>query len=509
VSAHEGGGPAEALSRRACGAGEEPSNRTARGHDFESEAAPAPGPASESRAAPAPGPADVAAGAYGAGAQSAARSTDPVSSPVEVVAGILWRGGRFLAVRRPEGKSQAGMWEFPGGKLEPGESGEAALVRELVEELGVAAGPAEFWKAVVHTYPHVTVRLNFFHIRVFKGAPQPLEGQGLAWVTPAEAADLPFLEADRPLVAELAAQAARNDQTPPTELPLRISDLLASGRPFVSLEFFPPKEMGAWPAFFQEVSRLEALNPLFVSVTYGAGGGSQANTLELVTRLRRDHGLNPMAHLTCVGASEARLRAFLDGLVAEGVENVLALRGDPPQGQADFHPEDAAFQHASDLTAFIRKNYPTLCVGVAGYPEKHPQAPSLDADLDSLKLKCDLGGSFVITQLFYDNDAYFSYVEKARAKGIDVPIVPGILPILNLGSVKRIASLCGAALPARLLAELEAADASGRPGAVRQTGVAYAKAQARDLLRRGAPGVHLYTLNKAQACLDIAGDLPL
>ena len=290
---------------------------------------------------------------------------------------------------------------------------------------------------------------------------------------------------------------------------MRIDSLLKSGSQFISLEFFPPKEKDAWPAFFFEAGRLEALNPLFVSVTYGAGGGTQANTLELVTRFSQDLGMNPMAHLTCVGACEQNLRSFLDALNAAGVDNVLALRGDPPKGQeADFTPENAAFQHGSDLAAFIRANYPGMCVGVAGYPEKHPQAATLDEDIDYLKRKADQGGSFVITQLFFDNDRYFDFVARCRAKGITAPIVPGVLPILNLASVKRIVSLCGAAIPAGYLARLEAADKEGA-AAVREIGVEYAREQCRDLLERGAPGVHLYTLNKAQACLDIAKGLQL
>ncbi len=288
---------------------------------------------------------------------------------------------------------------------------------------------------------------------------------------------------------------------------MRISELLAPNKRFLSLEFFPPKEKEAWPAFFQEVERLTSLNPLFVSVTYGAGGSTQVNTLELVTRLKQDFQLNPMAHLTCVGASEESLRAFMDALGAAGIDNVLALRGDPPQGQADFKAENAAFQHASDLAAFIHAAYPAMCIGVAGYPEKHPQAPSLESDLDFLDLKIASGGSFVITQLFFDNAFYFDFVAKARAKGITAPIIPGVLPILNLASVKRIVSLCGATLPPAYQARLEEAHAAGGAEAVRAVGVAYAKAQARDLLERGAPGIHLYTLNKAQACLDIVEGL--
>lgn len=290
---------------------------------------------------------------------------------------------------------------------------------------------------------------------------------------------------------------------------LRINDLLSQGKRFISLEFFPPKEKDAWPSFFYEAGKLSILNPLFVSVTYGAGGSTQANTLELVTRFSRDLGLNPMAHLTCVGASEDSLRSFLDGLQEAGVDNVLALRGDPPQGQPDFKPENAAFQYASDLTGFIHQAYPDLCIGVAGYPETHPQAESADKDLDYLKLKVDKGGSVVITQLFFNNDHYFRFVERCRARGIDKPIIPGVLPILNLASVKRILSLCGATIPAEYLARLEAANDQGGAGAVRELGVEFAREQCRDLIARGAPGVHLYTLNKAQACLDIVNGLEL
>jgi len=291
---------------------------------------------------------------------------------------------------------------------------------------------------------------------------------------------------------------------------LRIDTLLNTGKQFISLEFFPPKEKDAWPAFFFEAGKLSALSPLFVSVTYGAGGGTQANTLELVTRFSKDLGMNPMAHLTCVGASEDNLRSFLDALNAAGVDNVLALRGDPPKGQeANFTLEGARFQHGSDLAAFIRENYPGLCIGVAGYPEKHPQAPTFEDDISHLKGKVAVGGAFIVTQLFFDNDRYFDFVATCRANGINTPIVPGVLPILNLASVKRIASLCGASIPAGYLARLEAADQRGGADAVKEIGVEYAREQCRDLLKRGAPGVHLYTLNKAQACLDIATGLQL
>ncbi len=288
---------------------------------------------------------------------------------------------------------------------------------------------------------------------------------------------------------------------------MRIRELIEARRPFVSLEFFPPKEREAWAGFFDVVERLLPVHPLFVSVTYGAGGSTHAHTLEIVSRLKTAYGLEPMAHLTCVGASREKIRGFLEGLRAAGVDNVLALRGDPPRGQENFVPDSDDFRHASDLVGFIRREYPGLCLGVAGYPECHPEAVSPEADLDFLRQKLALGGDFVVTQLFFDNDCYFRFVEKVRALGIDAPIVPGVLPVMSLASVKRLVGMCGASLPPAYLAELEAADAAGGAAAVAKAGIAYATRQAKDLLVRGAPGVHLYTLNKAEAVLSIIAGL--
>lgn len=284
---------------------------------------------------------------------------------------------------------------------------------------------------------------------------------------------------------------------------MRIGELLQTKRPSVSLEFFPPKEREAWPAFFDVVERLLPVQPLFASVTYGAGGSTDAHTLEIVSRLRKDYGLTPMAHLTCVGASQEKIRQFLDALDAAGVKNVLALRGDPPKGQEHFVADSHDFQHATDLVAFIRKEYPRLGIGVAGYPEGHPEAVSPEADLDYLRQKFELGADFAVTQLFFDNDLYFDFVKRARAVGIAKPIIPGVLPILSLASAKRMTSMCGASLPADFLAKLTQADAEGGTPAVAALGIAHAREQARDLLARGAPGVHLYTLNKAEAVLAI------
>ncbi|WP_043600276.1 methylenetetrahydrofolate reductase [NAD(P)H] [Solidesulfovibrio magneticus] len=288
---------------------------------------------------------------------------------------------------------------------------------------------------------------------------------------------------------------------------MRIRELMEARRPFVSLEFFPPKEREAWDGFFGVVEKLIPVRPLFVSVTYGAGGSTHAHTLEIVSRLKTAYGLEPMAHLTCVGASKDKIRGFLGALAQAGVDNVLALRGDPPKGQETFVPDSEDFQHASDLVAFIRAEYPNLCLGVAGYPECHPEAVSPQEDLEHLRHKLALGGSFAVTQLFFDNDRYFDFVARARAAGIDAPMVPGVLPVLSLASIKRFAALCGASLPPAYMAELEAADAAGGNAAVAEVGIAYARKQAQDLLRRGAPGVHLYTLNKAEAVLSIVSGL--
>ena len=288
---------------------------------------------------------------------------------------------------------------------------------------------------------------------------------------------------------------------------MRIAELLASKTPFLSLEFFPPKDRAEWPAFFATVERLKVLNPLFASVTYGAGGSTQGDTLEIVSRLSRDYGLETMAHLTCIGAEAATLTTFLDQLIQAGVHNVLALRGDLPQ---DASPEICAcrtFQNASDLVAFIRRAHPEIGVGVAGYPEIHPEAESPETDLGFLKLKVEQGGDFIVTQLFFDNQYYFDFVRKARALGIDKPIIPGILPVVSLKVIQRIVSLCGASIPPAFLRELEAADQRGGAAAVQEVGVAFARKQAQELLAAGAPGVHLYTLNRADAVLTLAQDL--
>jgi len=285
---------------------------------------------------------------------------------------------------------------------------------------------------------------------------------------------------------------------------VKISDLLQKTTRFrISLEFFPPKEQSLWPKFFDTVEELRALDPLFVSVTYGAGGSTQAATLEIVTRLKREYALEPMAHLTCVGVSAAGLKAFLDDLVRADVHNVMALRGDPPKGETTFTPSDEGFGHACDLVSFIRKGYPDMGIGVAGYPEGHPEAVSLEQDLRFLKHKLDLGGEFAVTQLFFDNQLYWNFVARAKSIGVVQPILPAIMPIFNLKFIQRITAMCGASLPGSFLAQLERAHEQGGGEAVQDVGLAHAAGQIRDLLDKGAPGVHLYTMNRADGCLRI------
>ena len=288
---------------------------------------------------------------------------------------------------------------------------------------------------------------------------------------------------------------------------MKIIDTITPGRPFVSLEFFPPKEQAEWPAFFRTVDRLAGIQPLFASVTYGAGGSTHRDTLEIVSRLKREHGLESMAHLTCIGSACDEVERFLEALSREEVSNVLALRGDLPQEVTPHTYPCRSLLHASDLVAFIRSGHPEMGIGVAGYPETHPEAVSPEADLQALRLKMDQGADFIVTQLFFDTTHYFNFVRRARAVGIDQPIIPGILPVVNLKVINRIISLCGASIPPAFLAELEEADRSGGTAAVQRTGVAYARRQAEELIACGAPGVHLYTLNRAEAVLEIVDGL--
>lgn len=284
---------------------------------------------------------------------------------------------------------------------------------------------------------------------------------------------------------------------------MKIIDSIKPDKQFISLEYFPPKAREDWPAFFNTVQRLCQLKPLFASVTYGAGGSAIAESLEIVTRLQNEFGLETMAHLTCLGSTVEEVSRFLKGLSEGGVTNVLALRGDLPQDGSVETPLPSPLQYASDLVNLIRSSFPSMGIGVAGYPELHPEAKNLEEDLSFLKLKLDNGSDFVITQLFFDNALFHNFVKRAREAGIDKPIIPGILPVVSLKVIKRIVSLCGASIPADFLYELEQADQSGGAAAVQKIGVAHARKQIRELLDSGVPGVHIYTLNRAEVVLDL------
>jgi methylenetetrahydrofolate reductase (NADH) len=281
---------------------------------------------------------------------------------------------------------------------------------------------------------------------------------------------------------------------------MKIRDLLKRGGPSFSFEFFPPKDEAGFHALFETVGALQPLNPTFVSVTYGAGGSTRRKTIDLVTRIKHDLGLESMAHLTCVGASCQEVQTVLEELVANKMENVLALRGDPPKGETQFVPSADGFSHANELVTFIRANY-DLSIGAAAYPEKHPESPSRESDLTFLKYKVDAGADFLITQLFFDNRDYFDFVERCRNIGVHLPIIPGIMPILSLPQIKRITEMCGAQIPADLLKRIESVQDD--PRAVEKCGIEHATAQCQHLLAQEAPGIHFYTLNRSKATWEI------
>ena len=285
-----------------------------------------------------------------------------------------------------------------------------------------------------------------------------------------------------------------------------IRDLLANGRPSFSFEFFPPKSDEAAGQLERTIGELAPLEPTFVSVTWGAGGSTREKTVDIVTRIKRETGIEAMAHLTCVGAPREELGSILGRITDAGVENVLALRGDPPRGQSTFMPVEGGFRYACELIAFIRELHGRrLCAGGAAYPEKHIECGNPAVDLNNLKRKIDAGLDFVITQLFFDNRHYWEFVERAQHAGISVPIIPGIMPITNAAQVERFTVSCGATLPFKLAAELDRRRNDGQ--AVLQLGVAHATSQCIDLLTGGAPGIHFYTLNRSTATRDIFGAL--
>ncbi len=286
---------------------------------------------------------------------------------------------------------------------------------------------------------------------------------------------------------------------------MRLDSILEGRRqPVFSFEFFPPRTDDGVRQLFDAISQLRELEPTFVSVTYGAGGSVRARTVELVARIRRELDIEPVAHLTCVDATVDDLQAILDGLRDAGIDNVLALRGDPPEGAERFVATKGGLAHGTELMELITARY-RFCVGGACYPEKHPESANTDEDVRSAKRKADAGASYLITNLFFDNRMYFDFVARVRSAGVTVPIIPGIMPVTNVGQIRRFTSKIGATIPAALLDALRSREAD--PEAVLQLGVAWATLQCAELLAGGAPGVHFYTMNRSPSTRAILSAL--
>ena len=288
---------------------------------------------------------------------------------------------------------------------------------------------------------------------------------------------------------------------------MRIVDLFGADAPVISFEFFPPKTEEGVETLYRTVEELKPCRPSFVSVTYGAGGSTRDRTLELVARIQRDLGITTMAHLTCVGSTKAEIKDTLQRLHDSGIRNVLALRGDPPKGEAEFQATTGGFRYATELVAFIRELDLGFCIGAACYPEGHVECPDAEEDLQHLVEKVDAGADFLVSQLFFDNDEYRAFARRAHSAGISIPIVPGLMPVTNVSQVERFTKMCGARIPQELHRRLRIVQEDS--SAVVATGVQWAVDQGRELLAQGAPGLHFYTLNRSSATLAVHAALGL
>jgi methylenetetrahydrofolate reductase (NADPH) len=287
---------------------------------------------------------------------------------------------------------------------------------------------------------------------------------------------------------------------------MRINEIITAEEPVFSFEFFPPKTEQGEQNLYVALGDLQALDPAFVSVTYGAGGSSREKTIEIVKRIKDEFGLEAMAHFTCVAATEAELRATLDEMRGAGIENVLALRGDPPDGEQAWTKTEGGLEYSRELVELIGADY-DFAIGAACFPETHIHADSAESDLRYLAEKVDAGVDFLITQMFFDNDFYFDFVRRARGAGVTVPIIPGVMPITKVGQVERMAKMCGSEIPEGLRQELHAREDDAE--AVLDFGVAYATLQCAELLAAGASGIHFYTLNRSPATRAILSALKL
>ncbi len=287
---------------------------------------------------------------------------------------------------------------------------------------------------------------------------------------------------------------------------MRISETLSQGF-CLSIEIFPPKTEAGERSLLRHLQKLMQYEPGFVSCTYGAGGSTQAKTYDWCRRIQDDLKQTATAHFTCVGSTKDELLQWLHKAEAAGVHNIMALRGDPPEGQAEFTATDGGLKYANELVALIREHFPDFGIGVGGYPEKHPEAPSLEEDLVNLRRKVDAGADAIYTQLFYVNDSFLRWREKCEAAGINIPIVPGVMPITEFARIKRITSMCGSEFPAALATRLEAVQDDKE--AQFEIGVEFAIQQCRELIDAGVPGLHFYVLNKSRAAERILDALQL
>jgi len=278
-----------------------------------------------------------------------------------------------------------------------------------------------------------------------------------------------------------------------------LKERFAEDKPLFSVEFFPPKDEAGGLRMLKTAALIQPYKPDFVSITYGAGGGTRSTTLRYAKLLQQEHGFEVMPHLTCVGHTRDELLEILEEFAQAGFRNIMALRGDPPKGETTFKPVAGGLSYGSDLVCLIRENFPEFGIGVGGYPEKHPEADSMGIDLKNLKTKVDAGADFITTQLFFNNSVYHDFVERCRKGGIEIPVLPGLLPVLSIGQVRRFCAMCEAGLPSQLERNLENTDETGQP----VVGAKWALEQIKDLLSRGAPGYHLYALNKSQSTLQI------
>lgn len=288
---------------------------------------------------------------------------------------------------------------------------------------------------------------------------------------------------------------------------MKITSLFGRSTPVVSFEFFPPKTEEGVEQLYKTVEELRPCRPSFVSVTYGAGGSTRDRTIELVGRIQRELGILTMAHLTCVGSSKAEIAEVLHRLKVAGIKNVLALRGDPPKGETSFRATKDGFSHATELVAFARSEWPELCIGAACYPEGHVENRDLEVDLEHLVAKVRAGADFLVSQLFFDNEDYRAFTRRCRSAGIEIPIVPGLMPITNVSQIERFTQMCGSRIPQELRRRLKIV--ANDPAAVVATGVQWTVDQGRALLRDGAPGLHFYTLNRSSATLAVHAALGL